>query len=108
MNIISQNDNSPPARRRRRPRQSTPVFVLEMISAVAGAGAVIAGLVYIGGRFCWWAVPGSTGGGRRDCGNMAKYLKSERLADPGFIPSDMVSLGHWGLADPDSRYLRDH
>lgn len=95
MDTFSQSDNSSPSPgRQRRPRQSTLVFVLEMVSAFAGAAAVIVGLLYIGGRFCWWAVPDSTRVGRRGCGNLRQY-ESQRLADPDFIPPDMVSLGHW-------------
>ena len=65
-----------------------------MISALAGAGAVITGGMYMIGRLCWWAAPGSTGGGRRDCGDLAQY-SYERLTDPAFIPPDIISTGEW-------------
>jgi hypothetical protein len=65
-----------------------------MLSALAGAGAVILGGMYILSRFCWWAAPNSRGGGRRGCGDLAQYTQ-KRLADPDFIPPDIISLGHW-------------
>ena len=93
-----EHSNSPGSSKRlKRPRQSTLVFVLEMISAVAGAGAVIVGGMYILGRFCWWAVPGSTGSsGKRGCGDLAQYNR-ERMADPAFVPPEIVSFGEWKL-----------
>ncbi len=96
--MLDLSSNPIPAKRPKRPRQSNLVFALEMLSALAGAGAVLLGGMYILSRFCWWAKPDSRGhkshGSRGGCGNLAQYTK-ERLADPDFIPPFIVSLGHW-------------
>lgn len=92
--MLDPSNNSSSSKRRKRPRQSNVVFVMEMISALAGAGAVIVGGMYALGRFCWWAAPGSTGGGRRGCGDLAKY-SYRRMTEPDFVPPDIVATGDW-------------
>ncbi len=93
--MLGLSNNAATRKQRKRPRQSNLVLIIEIISAVGGAGAVITGLMYFISRFCWWAAPNSRGGGgRAGCGNLIQY-NQERLADPDFIPPDIVSLGQW-------------
>jgi hypothetical protein len=94
--MLDLSDNRKPAKRPKRPRQSNLVFVLEMVSALAGAGASIIGAIYVIGRFCWWAAPNSRGDGRRGCGNLVQYAQ-QRMADPNFIPPEIVSTGRWAI-----------